>query len=132
MSSPASPKTIALRLGLDVKELDRSCDETLLPSLANFVHPWREVFAYLLAPIDLDDVDSENASRSEQMKRLASLRKWKVKCGAKATYGVLITTLLNNGDVRNAENVCQQLLQHLEGSYYLANYLRHICEEWTR
>ena len=120
MSSPASPETIALRLGLDVKELGRSCDEALLPSLANFVHPWREVFAHLLAPLDLDDIDSENAGRSEQTKRLASLHKWKVKCGGKATYGVLITALLNNRDVRNAENVCQQLLQHLEGSY--SNY----------
>ena len=111
MSSPASPKTIALRLGLDEKELNKSCDEALLPSLANFVHPWREVFAYLLAPIDLDDIDSENASHSEQTKRLASLRKWKVKCGAKATYGVLITSLLKNGDVQNAENICQHLLE---------------------
>ena len=117
MSSTASSETIAIRLGLDVKELEKSCDEALLPSLANFVHPWREVFAYLLAPLDLDDIDSENAGRSEQTKRLASLRKWKVKCGGKATYGVLITTLLNNGDVRNAENICQQLLQHPEGSY---------------
>ena len=106
-------KTIALRLGLDEKELDKSCDEVLLPCLANFVHPWREVFAYLLAPIDLDDIDSENAGRSEQTKRLASLRKWKVKCGAKATYGVLITSLLKNGDVQNAENICQ----HLENSW---------------
>ena len=118
MSSPAaaSPKTIALRLGLDVKELDKSCDEALLPSLANFVHPWREVFAYLLAPIDLDDIDSENAGRSEQTKRIASLRKWKVKCGARATYGMLITSLLKNGDVQNAENICQKLLEnHLKG-----------------
>ena len=112
MSSPAtaSPKTIALRLGLDVKELDKSCDEALLPSLANFVHPWREVFAYLLAPIDLDDIDSENAGRSEQTKRIASLRKWKVKCGARATYGMLITSLLKNGDVQNAENICRELM----------------------
>ena len=108
-TSPASPKTIALRLGLDVKALDKPCDEFLLPFLANFVHPWREVFAYLLAPIDLDDIDSENAGRSEQTKRLASLRKWKVKCGAKAMYGVLIASLLKNGDVHNAENICLQI-----------------------
>ena len=121
MSSPvtgtsSSPKTIALRLGLDVKELDKSCDEFLLPSLANFVHPWREVFAYLLMPIDLDDIDSENAGRSEQTKRLASLHKWKVKCGARATYGELITSLLKNGDVQNAENVCRQIMISLQDS----------------
>ena len=90
------PKTIAVGPGLYVKELDKSC--------SNFVHPCREVFAYLLAPIDLDDMDSENAGRSEQTKRKASLRKWKVKCGARATYSVLITSLLKNGDVQNAEN----------------------------
>ena len=117
MSTPAtaSPKTIALCIGLDLKELDKSCDEALLPSLANFVHPWREVFAYLLAPIDLDDIDSENAGRSEQTKRLASLRKWKVKCGTGATYSVLITSILKNGDVQNAENLCQKLLENLKG-----------------
>ena len=127
MSSPACPKTIALRLGLDVKEVHKSCDETLLPSLANFVHPWREVFAYLLAPIDLDDIDNENVGRSEQTKRLASLWKWKIKCGARATYGELITSLLKNGDVQNAENICQQLLEKRGengGIYWLATLVR--------
>ena len=127
MSFP-SPKTIALRLGLDAKELDRSFDEALLPFLANFVHPWRLVFAYLLAPIDLDDIDSENTGRSEQTKRLACLRKWKVKCGANATYGVLITSLLNNGDVENAEAVCRQIITFQNSSQHQGMKCVATCE----
>ena len=122
MSSPASPKTIALRLGLDVKELDKSCDEALLPSLATFVHP--------LVPIDLDDIDSENAGLSEPTKRLASLHKWKVKCGARATYGELITSLLKNGDVQNAENVCRQIMINIKHSGERHNEGKRCTSEW--
>ena len=116
MSSKSSSQDVAARVGLDAKELDKPCEESLLPSLANFVHPWRLVFSYLLGQIDLDDVESENSGRSEQEKRLACLRKWKVRCGARATCGVIINALLRNGDVENAEALCRHLLQDVTQS----------------
>ena len=99
----------AARVGLDTKELDKPCEKSLLPSLGNFVHPWRLIFSYQLAQIDLDDVESENSGRSEQEKRLACLRKWKVRCGARATRGVIVNALLKNGDVEGAESMCRHL-----------------------
>ena len=108
MSSTVSLKEIAARIGLDTKELERSCEEGLFPSFANFVHPWRLVFADLLAPINLDDVDLE--CHSEQEKRLGCLRKWKAKRGAGATVGVVIESVLKSGSVDNAESMCRCLL----------------------
>lgn len=108
MSLSLSPQEIAARVGLDVEELERQCEEGLLPFLADYVHPWRLVFCYLLAPIDLDDVDEE--CHSEQEKRLRCLRKWKARNGAGAKVGTLVETLLRNGNVDSAEAMCRRLL----------------------
>ena len=108
MSSTISPQEIAARVGLDAKELERPCEEGLFPSFANFVHPWRLVFADQLAPVDLDDVDLE--CHSEQEKRLGCLRKWKARRGAGATVGVVIESVLKSGSVDNAESMCRCLL----------------------
>lgn len=95
---------IARQLDVDPHLLEGSCEEGVLPSLVTFVHPWREVFGFLLAPIDLDDVNAE--CRSEQEKRLSSLRKWKERRGTEATYAELTNALLNNGSVDKAEALC--------------------------
>ena len=122
----SSSRDIAARVGLDAKELDKPCEESLLPSLANFVHPWRLIFSYHLAQIDLDDVETENSGRSEQEKRLACLRKWKVRCGARATCGVIVNALLKNRDVEGAEGMCRHLQEitgiKQEGRFAIATY----------
>ena len=65
------------------------------------------VFAYLLCQTDLDDVDSEQTSRSEQEKRLACLRKWKTRRGDGATFRVVIEAVLYTGNVGGAEALCK-------------------------
>ena len=62
MSSPTSSGDIAARVGLDAKELDRPCEESLFPSFVDYVHPWRLVFSDLLAPINC----SSSSRRTEQ------------------------------------------------------------------
>ena len=89
--------------------------------MANTVHPWREVFASLLTQVDLNDIDSENYGRSEQIKRIAALRKWKTKHGRSATYEILVRALLNIGKVDQAETLCSQL-QALQGTVALIVY----------
>ena len=68
MVSKISPKDIATESGLDGSELTKPCKECFFPKLAQFVHPWREIFSSLLGEVDLSDVDSENRDRSEQEK----------------------------------------------------------------
>ena len=109
-----SPQDVAAMVGLPAEKLDKPCEESSLPSLAKFVHPWRHVFSYLLDTVDLEDVESENNGRPEQMKRLDCLRKWKAKCGAQATYGAVVKSVLESGRVDNAEVICRHLLQVLE------------------
>ena len=131
MSSKSSPKDIATRVGLDANELDKPCEESLLSSLANFVHPWRLILSCHLDQIDLDDVESENRGRSEQEKRLACLRKWKVRCGARATCGVIVNALLKNGNLEGAEGMCRHLQEitvtKQEGRSAKAICLQPVC-----
>ena len=107
MTSIISPEEVASRFGLESGELDRPCTEDFCASFAPFVHPWRLVFADLLSPTDIDDVDSEQVGRSEQEKRLASLRKWRSRCGDKATFRAVIAAVLSSGNVDNAEGLCR-------------------------
>lgn len=123
--------SIAKNTGLGSEDLKMPCEDFFLPLLANFVHPWREVFASLLTPIELDDVDSENNGRSEQEKRIAALRKWKARNGHGATYEVLVMALLNIGKVDQAETMCGQLLT-LKGSYHACKlYILIINRPWA-
>ena len=101
--------SIAAKVGLGAEELSKPCEDCLFPLLANFVHPWRLVFSSLLNEVDLDDIDQENQSRSEQEKRAAALRKWKARKGHGATYGVLLGAILDGGKVDQAELLCQLL-----------------------
>ena len=110
MSSQAtSVLEIAGRVGLRPDTLDTPVEESAFLSLADFVDPWRLVFSELLAPIDISDIDAENIGRLEQEKRVACLRKWKSRVGAKATHRVIVQSLLKCGFVDKAEIVCQQL-----------------------
>ena len=115
MSTAISPQDVAARIGLDPKELDKSCEERYLPSLAVFVHPYRLVFSHLLSPVDLDDVESENVGRSAEEKRLGCLRKWKARHGSEATFKVIVQAVLLSGYVDNAEAICRQLLPQQTG-----------------
>ena len=105
------PSDIAARVGLDAQLVQRECEEAGLPFLADFVHPWRENFYFLLPRVDIDDVESENSGRTEQEKRVAALLKWKARCGKEATYSALISALLQNGNVERSEALCQHILR---------------------
>ena len=106
--------SIAAKVGLGAKELSKPCDDRLFSLLANFVHPWRLIFSPLLSEVDLDDVAEENQSRSEQKKRVAALRMWKKRKGHEATYDVLVKAVLDNGNVDQAEALCQLLALQLQ------------------
>ena len=117
MMSSSAPE-IAERVGVRPEVLDTPVKESAFLSLASFVDPWRLVFFELLAPTDISDVDAENVGRSEQEKRVASLRKWKSRYGAEATYRVIIQSVVKCGHVDKAEAMCRQLLQdQSQGSY---------------
>ena len=105
------PSDIAARVGLDAQLVYCECEEAGLPFLADFVHPWRENFYFLLSRVDMDDVEAENSGRTEQEKRVAALLKWKARCGKEATYSALVSALLQNGNVERAEALCQHLLR---------------------
>ena len=91
--------SIAAKVGLGAEELSKPCDDRLFPLLANFVHPWRLVFSSLLSEVDLDDIDQEKQSRSEQ----------ETSNGHEATYDSLVKAVLDHGKVDQAEMLCQLL-----------------------
>lgn len=109
MSKVLSVLDIANRNGLNTEDVDRPFDESLIPSLANYVHPWSLVFTFLLSEVDLSDIETENIGRSEHEKRIAALRKWKAANGHRATYRSLLQALLESGRTDHAESICDKL-----------------------
>ena len=93
---------------LEAEELNTPCEDRLIPSLANFVHPWRVVTAALgLSDVDVGDIDSENNSGEER--RIAALRKWKTRNGQEATYKLLLDALISVQRVDKANGLCRLL-----------------------
>jgi hypothetical protein len=104
-----SLQDIAVRVGLREETLNHSCEEDHYRSLAKFFQPWQELYSDLLSATELDDV--RECSSSKEEKSLLCMRKWKAKCGAEASYDVVLRSLLKNGAVENIEAICRQLLQ---------------------
>ena len=105
MMAQLSAKELATGLGLAADELLKPCDSNIIPSLADCFSQWKVFFASLLSEIDLNDVDGDNPTQLE--KRIAALRKWQARNGDKATYKVLVDTLLMKGEKSQAENLCK-------------------------
>ena len=110
MMAQISAEEVANGVGLAADELSKPCDDSIIPSLADCFRQWRVTFGSLLSQIDLGDVDRENTTEEE--KRIAGLRKWKVRNGCEATYKILVDTLLNRGERSDAENICKILADH--------------------
>ena len=98
-------------LAADHDELSKSCDSSIIPSLADCFREWRVIFGSLLSELDLGDVDRENTTEEE--KRIAALRKWRDRKGHEATYKILVDALLNRGERYQAESLCKTLANHL-------------------
>lgn len=111
MDFTATCHKIAKEIGLNEPDavLSRACDDDLLPSIACYLHIWRELAPFLgLSEVDVSDVERDYGSEAER--RVGILRKWKAGNGRRATYEDLVKGLLSVGRVDYAENVCSLLL----------------------
>jgi hypothetical protein len=119
MALRISAKDVAGSLGLSLDELSKPCDSNYFPSLATFVREWQLTFWNLLDENDRGDVDRENRTASEPLKKVAALQKWKSRNGRGATYEVLVNALLINGELDQAESLCKFLayLSEKRGEY---------------
>ena len=106
-----SVEEVANGVGLAADELSKPCDDSIIPSLADYFSRWRVIFGSLLSDLDLGDVDRENTTEEE--KRIAALRKWRDRNGSEATYEILVGALLNRGERHQAESLCKTLADHL-------------------
>ena len=114
MAAKVSAEEVANGVGLTADELSKSCDYSIIPSLADCFSQWKVIFGSLLSELDLNDVDKENTEEEE--KRIAALRKWRARNGSKATYKVLVDTLLNRGQRYQAEYLCRKIQADLSMS----------------
>ena len=89
--------------------MDRKFDtQHLAPVSLSF--PWKKVGAFLkLPPECLSDIEVEE--RTEQERRVATLRSWMETFGNEATYGVLMRALLRCHLKEQALNVGVLLLR---------------------
>ena len=104
----SSLQDVAARVGLREETLNQPCEEDHYRSLIKLFQPWPALYSDLLSTTELDGI--RESSISEEEKSLLCMQKWKSKCGAEASYDVILRSLLKNGAAENAEAICRQLL----------------------
>ena len=94
-------------VGVSPDKLEREVSEEHLLSISKFLS-WRRVAPYLkLGEVEEGDIEMEGKSEAE--KRLILLRRWKSTFAFKATYKVLINTLLSIPIADQAARMCRLL-----------------------
>lgn len=92
------------------RDLDRECTNVDFLDLHKFFDPWELTGQYLkLTQSQISAIDGDY--KTTDLKRLGLLQKWKETFAHKATYRVLITSLLACGKAEQALEVCKILAQ---------------------
>ena len=87
-----------------------------------FCHPWKQVGLHLgLTEAQLSNMDVENLTVS--LKRLGMLHKWKQRFAFKATYRILVETLLKCEKADAALLLCKILAQKEGKATLICTYL---------
>ena len=127
MTAQLSAEELATGLGLAADDLLKPCDSNIIPSLADCFSQWRVIFASLLSEIDFHDVEEDTPTQPE--KRIAALRKWQARNGDKATYKILVDTLLMKGEKSQAENLCK-IVADLSSDENGKHYHTKVLKDW--
>ena len=91
--------------------ISESCLETEVarehfPQLSRFLTQWKLLSPLLdVSQAGVDTVESDN--RKEEVKRVSFLEVWKQKMSFKATYRVLVESLLKIERVDDAKGICK-------------------------
>ena len=99
---------VVLHCGIQASSLDKEVTSAYFFDISRYLSEWK-----LIAPkVGLTDDEvaaiEEDNSKAER-KRISFLEKWKQKFAMKATYRVLIESLLGIKRVEDARGVCQVL-----------------------
>ena len=92
-------------VGVCPEKLNECISDDHLLKIALFLISWRTVAPYL----DLEPDAIEPEGKSEQEKRLKTLKMWKGKFGFRATYRKLVEVLLSLTMADIAEKICHLL-----------------------
>ena len=94
---------LAKHCGISEASLETEVSRELIPQLSRCLSQW-ELLSPLLQ-IDVDTIKSDN--HKEEVKRVSFLEVWKQKMSFKATYRVLVESLLKIERVDDAKGVCR-------------------------
>ena len=107
--SPVSLKEIIAKTGIDPQRLEQQCSDEDILILARYCDNWKLIGHHLkLTKTQLGDIDGDCRTTAE--KRLALLQKWKESFPFKATYEVLVESLLSCEMSQQACDICKHLL----------------------
>ena len=107
-ASGVSPDELLAEVGVTHIQLDKTCTREHLLDIAIFLTSWREVAPYLsLSSAEVEVTERDARSEAERKRKM--LEVWKDKFGFKATYRVLVETLLKIGRADQAQKVCHLL-----------------------
>ena len=107
---------LAQKLGLRLEILSQPCEKELFRRvLIDYVHPWYQVFSYLLDEADIKAIEYDFTT-DDGGKRMAAFNKWKEEKGDEATYKSLIQAVLKYDRRDEAEKICETLVLSDVGS----------------
>ena len=127
MMSGVTLNELLREVGVTSAQLDETCTNEHLLSIAVFLESWKEVAPYLGLSND-DVVATEGNSHSEQEKKQKILRIWSAKFAFKAKYRTLIEGLLKIGRADQAQKLCCLLVpQQTNEGVFFKSYLMFLA-----
>ena len=112
---PPTLAEVLNKVGISPDLLDQKCSDADLISISKDLD-WRKTAPHLR--LDATAIADIDCKKTEPEKRVETLQKWKKKFGFKATYRVLVETLMKTDNADHAEMVCQLLKPEDEGTLH--------------
>ena len=99
---------VAIKVGIPVDALSEECSQEVLLDVAKLCVDWKLIGKYLkLTEAEIAAVDGD--SRTEEVKMITVLQKWKEKLAFRATYRALIKAFLAAGKASCAVDVAKTI-----------------------
>ena len=110
MMRPSKLEQVLTQKQISDQMIDQPCKHEHIYTISFQITGWQTI-ADSLGLTEPEKEEIENDQRLTMQKRRAMLRKWKQKCGSKATYKDLMIALCNNNQIGTIEMLCDTLKQ---------------------
>ena len=106
MASPMTIQILAAHCGISEAYLETEVRREHFPQISHSLTQWELLSPLMdISPADMDSIKGDN--HKEEVKKVSFLEVWKQKMSFKATYRVLVESLLKIKRVDDAKGICK-------------------------